>query len=351
MKLKKIPIYILLAIVTFLFIFAVFFGYFLSEFYVKRPPKNAELVFFTIEEGEGANLIGQKLEEAGVINNKLAFKAYVWLFGLQLIFQPGDYTLKVGQNISKLANEMTAIRIKEKTFTIIEGWTLRDLAEYLIKKELIANENELYYLTAHPAVDYRNAKVDFKGGWQYDFLADKPAYVSLEGYIYPDTYRILADGTVDNLLKKALDNFGKKLTPEIRAEIKKQNRTIFEVLTMASIIEREVNSYEDRRIVADIIRRRIKYNMSLQMDSTINYFTNSGRSRSTYDDLSVDSPWNTYKYKGLPLGPINNPSVWSIKAALYPTPNEYLYFLTDKEGRVYYAKTGAEHQANRKYLD
>ncbi|MBU4422050.1 endolytic transglycosylase MltG, partial [Patescibacteria group bacterium] len=321
------------------------------EFYVKRPPKNAELIFFKVEEGEGVGTISKKLQENGIIDNVFVFKSYVWLFGLESIFQPGDYTLKKGQKISSLANEMTIIRIKEKTFTIIEGWNLRDLAEYLISKGLIKNEDELYYLTGRPAVDYRSAKVDFKGGWRYDFLADKPSYVSMEGYIYPDTYRILADGTIDDLLKKALDNFGKKLTPEIREEIKKQGKTIFEVLTTASIVEREVNTYEDRRTVADIISRRIKYGMPLQMDSTVNYVTASGRSRSTYEDLAINSPWNTYKYKGLPLGPINNPSVLSIKAVLYPVSNDYLYFLTDKEGRVYYAKTGAEHQANRKYLD
>ncbi|MBU1179321.1 endolytic transglycosylase MltG [Patescibacteria group bacterium] len=326
-------------------------GYFLSQFYLKGPSKNTMPVSFEIEKGDSVKKISKELEEKGVIDNVFIFEVYVWLLGLDGVFQPGNYTLKPGTNISKLVKEMTDINTKEKSYTIIEGWNLREFAEYLKNKDLIKEDKGLYGLTGQPAVDYRKNKLDFIGGWDYDFLSDKPPYVGLEGYLYPDTYRILADGNVDSLLRKALDNFDKKLTQILRDEIKLQKKTVFEVLTAASIVEKEVDTYEDRRIVADIILRRLKKGMALQMDSTINYITASGRARSTYEDLKIQSLWNTYKYIGLPLGPICNPSIWSIKAVVYPTPNDYWYFLSDKEGKVYYAKTYAEHLKNRDYME
>jgi UPF0755 protein len=325
-------------------------GYFLNEFYVKRPASGAA-VQFVIEPGDSVKEISAELKKAGIIKSRFVFEIYVWLTASQGIFQAGEYSLRPGESMSSLVKILTDIIVKSHRLTLIEGWTIRDMAEYLKEKKVIKNESEFYYLTGRPLADYRKQAVDFKA-WNYSFLADKPAYASLEGYIYPDTYYVLQEDGVNGLTRKALNNFDRKLTQSMRDEIKKQGKTIFEIVTMASVIEREVFGLEDRRIVSDIFWRRLKIGMPLQADSTVNYITDSGRDRSTYDDLKIDSPWNTYKYGGLPLGPISNPSIEAITAAIYPAPNQYLYFLTDKEGGVHYGKTPAEHTKNRvKYLD
>lgn len=312
-------------------------GYFINEFYFKKPIAGAAPMRLTIKQGDSVKKISKNLKSAGIIASPFVFEAYVWLLQLDGIFQPGEYKLLPGQNISSLAEKLTAIYIDEIKLTLIEGWTLRDMAEYLKEKKLIGNTINLDF----------SAK-----NFNYDFLADKPASANLEGYVYPDTYRILIQDGVPGLIKKALDNFGRKLTPDLRTEIKRQGKTIFQIVTMASIIEKEVRGYEDRRLAADLFWRRIKIGMPLGADSTINYITGSGRDRSTYDDLKINSPYNTYKYAGLPRGPISNPSIESIRAAIYPAPNNYLYFLTDKDGGVHYAKTAAEHARNRaKYLE
>lgn len=335
-----------------LFVGTVAAGYFFNEFYFKKPAVGVALMAFTVEKGDSVKKISNNLKADGIIKNAFVFEIYVRLIQAEDIFQAGDYKLLPGENINSIVKEMTAINIKENTFTLIEGWTLKDTAKYLVDKKIISREGDWYDLIGRPAVDYRKTKVDFSGGWKYDFLADKPAYASLEGYIYPDTYFVLAEAGTKGLIKKALDNFDRKLTPDLRTEIQRQGKTIFQVVTMASVVEKEVRGYEDRQKVADIFWRRVKMGMPLGADSTINYITQSGRDRSTYDDLKIDSPWNTYKYAGLPLGPICSPSIEAIRAAIYPTSNNYLYFLTDKNGAVHFAKTAAEHNANRaRYLE
>lgn len=335
-----------------LFVGTVMAGYFFNEFYFKKPAEGTAPVALTIEKGDSVKKISKNLKADGIIDNVFVFETYTRLIQAQDIFQAGDYKFLPGENINSIVKEMTAINIKENTFTLIEGWTLKDTAKYLVDKKIISREGDWYNLTGRPAVDYKKTKVDFSGRWKYDFLADKPAYVSLEGYIYPDTYFVLDEAGTKGLIKKSLDNFDKKLTPDLRAEIRRQGKTIFDIVTMASIVEKEVRGYEDRRIVADLFWRRVKMGMPLGADSTINFITSSGRDRSTYQDLQIDSPWNTYKYAGLPLGPICSPSIEAIRATIYPTPNNYLYFLTDKSGAVHYAKTAAEHAKNRaKYLD
>ncbi len=348
---KKIFRWFAVFLILALFAGVILSGYFLNELFFKRPARGAEAVSFLVEKGESVKKIAGELQKTGIIPNAFIFEAYVRLIQAEDIFQAGDYNLLPGSPINTLVEALTSINIKENKFTLIEGWSLNDIADYLVGKKIVSRENDFYFLTGRPAVDYRKIKIDFVKNRTYDFLSDRPAYATLEGYIYPDTYRVLAEAGAEGLIKKALDNFGKKLTPELRAEISRQGKTIFQVVTMASVVENEVRGYEDRRIAADLFWRRLKIGMPLQADSTINYVTDSGRDRSTFDDLKIDSPWNTYKYGGLPLSPICNPSIEAIRAAIYPTPNNYLYFLTDKDGNVHYAKTVIEHAKNRtKYL-
>jgi UPF0755 protein len=347
---KKAVKTITISFLFLLFAGATLAGYFANEFYWKRPAAGIAPVHFAIEQGSGVKTIGADLAKAGIIKNRFVFETYVWLTASQGIFQAGEYDVRPGVSIANLVAQLTEIVIKSWRITLIEGWTLKDMTENLQAQKIIKDVKELYALTGRPLIDYRKTPVDYSP-WNHSFLSDKPPYLGLEGYVYPDTYYVLQKDGVRGLVQKALNNFDRKLTPEMRAEIKRQGKTIFQVVTLASVVEREVRGYDDRRIVADLFWRRIKIGMPLQADSTINYITDSGRDRSTYDDLKIDSPWNTYKYAGLPLGPISNPSIESIRAVIYPTSNDYLYFLTDKNGVVHYGRTGAEHTKNRaKYL-
>ena len=182
-------------------------------------------------------------------------------------------------------------------------------------------------------------------------LKDKPSFVSLEGFLFPDTYRIYRDSSSEEMIKIFLANFEKKISPEMREKFTAQKRSVFAVIIMASIIEKEVRGDEDRRLVSDIFWRRLEKGMPLQADSTVNYVVGENNPSSTAEDLAFNSLYNTYKYPGLPLGPICNPGLSAIVAAIDPVSNANWYFLTDKTGAVHYAKTLEEHNRNKmKYL-
>lgn len=248
----------------------------------------------------------------------------------------------------------------EVKVTIIPGWNLRQVAEDWVKKGLIKNSEELYAVVGQPAYNYSAFKkqapvLNFSvatGTPQFPLLNTREDNVSYEGYLFPDTYQVYADAKIDEVLKKILDNLEKKITPELRAEMARQSKSFFEVLTMASLLEEEVPREADRALVADILWRRLARGWALQVDSSVHYAVNrTGTVFTTSKERQVDSYYNTYKYPGLPLGPISSPGLSAIKAALYPTPNNYWYFLSDGDGRIHYARTLEEHNFNKaKYL-
>ena len=193
--------------------------------------------------------------------------------------------------------------------------------------------------------------------WQFSFtkpgfLDSVPKGVDLEGYLFPDTYRVFNDVSDEEIVKKLLNNFDKKLSPELRQKIARQGKTIHEIITMASIIEKEVSSEADRPIVAGILYKRIKNGMRLEVDSSINYITGKNDPGANYADLEIDSPYNTYKNYGLPPGPICNPGLAAIKAAVYPEESAYLFYLNRQDtGETIFSKTFDEHIKNKnKYL-
>ena len=248
----------------------------------------------------------------------------------------------------------------EIKITIIPGWNLRQIAADWIKKGIITAPEELYKVAGAPVYNYSSYKKqapvlkfeDASGTPRFPLLNTKEANVSYEGYLFPDTYQVYADAKVEDVLKRIFDNLEEKITSETRAEIKRQNKTFFEVLIMASLLEEEVKDESDRAKVADILWRRLARGWALQVDSSVHYAVNrTGTVFTTSKERQVDSLYNTYKYPGLPLGPISNPGLLAIKAALYPSPNNYWYFLSDEEGKIHYARTLEEHNLNKaKYL-
>ena len=185
-----------------------------------------------------------------------------------------------------------------------------------------------------------------------DFLNDAPADANLEGYLFPDTYRIFRDATAEDIIAKMLDNFNGKLSPAMRADISKQGKSIHDIVVMSSIVEKEVRSAADKKIVAGILYKRLELGMKLEVDVTINYISGKNNPSSALEDLQIDSPYNTYKYYGLPPGPIANPGLDAIMAAIYPEKSPYLFYLNRQDtGETIFSKTYEEHLRNKaKYL-
>lgn len=242
----------------------------------------------------------------------------------------------------------------EKTIKITEGWTDQEIADYLATIGPWTSADFIKAAGITPTAATGTSAI----ASNYDFLSDKPARASLQGYLFPDTYRVYASSTVTDIITKMLDNFGQKLTPQRRADIEAQGKTIYEILTMASIVEKEApinyqtNDDKDARIISGIFWHRLKIGQPLQSDATLSYALGDNKTQHNTVDLAVDSPYNTYKYAGLPPGPIGNPGLLAIEAAIYPIATDYNYFLTPPGSKtVIYARTYAEHLRNKaKYL-
>ena len=293
---------------------------------------------FIVEPGKGSGDISYQLRDAGLIKNALVFQFYIWQTGISSKLKSGEYFIPGTASIKDIAQILFIgpSATKERTVTFIEGWNNQQIAQYLESQGFGSTEQFL-------------SLVQKKESWWDDFsaLASRPRDVDLEGYLFPDTYRIFSDASLEDIIKKMLANFELKLTSQMRADIIARDMTIHQILTLASIIEKEVPGDADRKVVADIFYKRLAAGMALQADSTVNYFTGKGLARASADDISIDHPYNTYKYRGLPPVPITNPSLSAITAAIYPTPNPYWFFLTTPSGEAIYSKTFEEHISNK----
>ncbi len=249
----------------------------------------------------------------------------------------------------------------EKTVRLIEGWTSRDIGQYLEGQGIWQSE-EFLEAAGFPRVDYSQEKempqpLDFSD--DFSFLEDKPKNRGLEGYLYPDTYRVYAaSSTPADLIEKMLLNFDKHLTTQMRADIAKQGKTIYEIITMASLLEKEApinyanGDNNDARIISGIFWDRIKAGQALQSCASLAYILGVNKVQYSAEDTQIESEYNTYKYRGLPPGPISNPGILAIEAAIYPISTNYNYFLTPAGSKeIIYATTYEEHLLNKnKYL-
>ncbi len=184
----------------------------------------------------------------------------------------------------------------------------------------------------------------------YETFAERA--IPEEGYLFPDTYRLYKKTTPDEIIKKMKENFERKIAPEVRSEIARQKKTLSDVVIMASIVEKEARTSEDKKIIAGILWKRQKEGIGLQVDATLTYLLGKTSAELTESDLRIDSPYNTYKYRGLPKGPISNPGLETILATVYPTLSPYYYYLSDSNGSMHYARTFEEHKKNKyKYIE
>lgn len=303
-----------------------------------QPNENSRRVSIqiTIEQGWSVTRISQELYTHGLIFSVWEYRAYGFFNDAVRLSKPGSYTFHFGDSYATLARVLAGgPERSELDVLIVEGESNADI---------FSRFDSL-------GVPHPDMTVDF---WktEFPFLKSVGARIqptSIEGYIFPSTYRVYADDMPNAVIRKALREFEKRY-PALQKTAEEQGRSVQDIVTLASIVEREVANPADRKIVAGIFWNRLKSGMPLQSDATVNYITHAGRTRPTYDDLARESLYNTYKYAGLPPGPINNPGDDALAAALHPAATEYFYFLTDPAGKTYFGKTLQEHNRNRQKL-
>ncbi|MCD6147879.1 endolytic transglycosylase MltG [bacterium] len=304
-------------------------------------PKNGakEQKLFSVKKGDSAFEIGKNLEEEKLIKSRIFFDLYVVLTNKAEKLKAGSYYLSPSFSVKEIVQKITrgqTIRIK---ITIPEGFRLSQIEEKL-------------------RTSLSDLKVkDFKR--EFSFLESAPDNASLEGFLFPDTYYFSGEETNRQIVDKFLRNFDKQLKPDLREEIKKQGKTIFEIIIMASLIEKEVRDDNEKALVSGILWKRLKSRMPLQVDATLVYICknckglNFSQMRKKIGEMKIiDSPYNTYKYLGLPPAPICNPGLESIKAAVYPKESQYWYYFSSSDGKTFFSRTLFEHNFKKaRYLD
>jgi len=306
---------------------------------------------FVVQEGDTADSVTERLAEQGFIRSQTIFWWDLKNSGLATKLQPGVHDLADVISYEQIIERLTSSNATapELVLLVREGEALRDIKARLGEIGLTDAADNLYGITGQSATFPAGvtAAIDRLEQDGYPWLNILPDGASLEGFLFPDTYRFFRDASAEDVVHKLIGNFDQKLDRQMQNDIDSSGRTLYEIVIMASILEREVRGDEDLRLVADLFWRRFDADMGLQADSTVNYVTGGKNPAISYDDTKLDSPYNTYKWRGLPPGPIGNPGLSSLKAAISPEPNDYWYFLTDPEGNVHYATNLAGHNSNK----
>ncbi|MBE7020124.1 MAG: endolytic transglycosylase MltG [Ruminococcaceae bacterium] len=334
---KRLKI-IIIALVSVILIFSLLLALEINGVYTKNTDKS-----ITVLKGEGFYNITDKLKEEGIIGNKGIFKVYTRLFYSDKTsnIKPGTYDfngrMSYGKIIDALGNNP---RVATVTITVPEGYELREIAALMEKNGLCTKEE--FYEAAN------NLKYDFKYKNQL-----KNSENPLEGFLFPDTYVFEKEATGAELIIKTM----LKRFEEIYSGLEsiKTDYSVYEIITLASVIEREAMYEDDFYKVSSVFHNRLKRDdhlSYLQSCATVQYILKERKTVLSIADTKIDSPYNTYKYPGLPKGPIASPGALAIKAALSPVKSDYLYFLNDKDGKLHFSKTLSEHNAKvNKYVN
>lgn len=289
-----------------------------------------------IEKGSTVGRIARELKDAGLIEYRWAFVLFAKVTGNADSFQYGTYVLNTDMDYLELVTNLQKTASFRATVTVMipEGAELREIIATLDEKNVCTAEELWDAVENHP--------------FDYDFLQNLPERENrLEGYLFPDTYEFFEQSDAVTVLTKFLDNFEVKFSQELRDRAQEIGMSIDEVVTLASVIEREAASDEDRATVSSVFHNRLNSTQYplLQSCATVQYVLQERKPVLTYDDIKIDSPYNTYLYEGLPIGPIASPGLASIKAALYPETTDYYFFVVTADGTHIFSKTLAEHNA------
>ncbi|HAN43781.1 MAG TPA: endolytic transglycosylase MltG [Ruminococcaceae bacterium] len=326
--------------------FSVFLAFFVLEsatdlFGLNKEDKQLEIV---IPEGINTFQLTGILKQNGIIKQPVTFQLYAWYRSLSMPnkkYRAGTYVVNTNYSYDEIIYKLKSGSTKDETvnITFYEGMTVKEIANLLEKNNVCDADDFL--------------EVIDKGEFNYEFMQmltkNELRFRRLEGYIFPNTHTFYIGENPTSVAKKFLTDFDKKITDELLERMKNINMTLDETLTLASIIQKECSSVEEMKKVSSVFHNRLASGSSLpklQSDVTINYVEDNIKPFLKVNNQKMYDAYNTYVCEGLPAGPISNPGIEAIKAALYPENTNYMYFLTDKNGKYYYAQTFAQHQKN-----
>ncbi len=300
-------------------------------------------VVLTIPPGSTTEQIANQLRDAGVIRSALAFRLRARQSGVDGLFQAGQHVLRRNMSVDEAIQALQTADVHETVLTLIEGWRREEMAAYLQAQNAL-NASDFLVLTA---------QTDFAR----DVIGERPEQTNLEGYLFPDTYRIEEDTTTDQFVERLLNQFRRKIGGAVANGFTANGLSVHEAVTLAAIVEREAQVPAERPLIAGVFYNRLAIGMTLGADPTVQYALGYQESEGrwwkkalTLDDLRIDSPYNTYTNAGLPPGPICNPGFASLQAVAAPAATDYYYFVATGDGSHVFSRTLDEHNANvRRY--
>jgi len=294
---------------------------------------------FTIEAGESVDEIANHLQIVGLIRDAESFRAYLIYSGLDTSVQAGEYKLSAAMSAIEIAHQLQDATPEEVTFVILPGWRIEEIAASLSTSGLAITSEQ--FISA--------AQIPPSG---FNFLSGA---TTTEGFLYPGSYIFHRETSADQMIQEFVRNFGLRLSPDLRNGIDRQGLTIYQAVTLASLVEREAVHDEEKPLIASVFLNRLKTDMKLDSDPTIQYALGYDVLAQTWwknplslVDLQFNSPYNTYIYTGLPPSPIANPGLTSLQAVAFPAETEYYFFRAKCDGSGYhlFAKTFEEHLGN-----
>jgi len=296
--------------------------FFIAAYFPSEENSSIQKII-NIPSGSNAKEIVNILEENKVIRkNNYIFRILIKVSKLEERLKYGEYNLSPAMNMLQILDKLVRGEVILYRITIPEGYTYTQIAELLDEKEIIERES------------FINLVKDGEKSW--------------EGYLFPDTYEVPKRYGSENMLKLLLSNFNHVVDKKLKYKAEEIGFSMDEIITLASIIEKEAKFAEEKRQISSVFHNRLKKDMKLQSCATIQYILGKPKEILEESDLKIDSPYNTYLYKGLPPGPICNPGLDSIIAALEPAEEDYLYFVLGENGRHIFSKTYQEHLKNKK---
>lgn len=327
-----------------IFVLAALFLYIDYKIYLTTPISNTKKEeIFRVEKGENRNVVLEKLYKDKIIKNKLFAQIYIKRKKLGSNLKQGVYKLNTSMTPSMILEKILQGQTDKDpniiSVTIPEGYTIKEIAEKLKKVNLINDENSFIE-------ECQN------GDFNYEFLKSisKNRPSRLEGYLFPDTYEFKKGTSNYEIINKMLSRFNEIYNLDILPSIKNINYSLDEIIIIASIVEKEAKLDNERPIIAKVFYNRLEKNMKLESCATVQYALGTHKDVLYYKDLEVESPYNTYKYLGLPKGPICNPGKSSIIAAINPSKVNYIYFVSKGDGSHFFTNSYSEFLKYKKQL-
>ncbi|MDP7247288.1 MAG: endolytic transglycosylase MltG [Candidatus Peribacteraceae bacterium] len=292
-----------------------------------------------IESGMSVRSISEHLDKLELIRSKRAFMIFTKLHGVEKNLEAGKFVIRPSMNVAEIVEVLQDGRAEEMIVTIPEGFTVKDIDELLTEKGIIEG-GEIIACASD---------CDFE---TFEFLPSGQGQAKrggrLEGYLFPETYYIDVEDFVSKFfIERMLTTFRRRVLEAFPKQFEDPKHSLHQVISMASLIEEEALSDDERSVISGILWKRFDAGMGLGVDATVRYIIDKPTGAITVADLNTNSPYNTRKFKGLPPGPIASPGEKSMRAALFPKDSEYWYYLHGNDGKIHYAKTNNEHNLNR----